>query len=113
MLVSVLNGDADHLPDIGADFTVRANGEPLEIALAEDALQWALPTLLPTRTCTVRLRTYAGRYPLASRSPLARFPCPEPTVQAHTALAGISGGQRTLQALPQATFAQFFGAAMS
>ena len=48
MLVSVLNSDADHLPDIGADFTVRANGEPLEIALAEDALQWALPTLLDT-----------------------------------------------------------------
>ena len=61
----------------------------------------------------VRLRTPAGRYPLASRSPLARFPCLEPTVQAHTALAGISGGQRTLQALPQATFSQVFGAAVS
>ena len=72
------------------------------------------PYYLPAFTeIPVRLRTHAGRYPPASRSPLARFPCPEPTVQAHTALAGISGGQRTLQALPQATFAQLFGAAMS
>ena len=43
------------LPDIGADFTVRANGEPLEIALAEDALQWAFPTLLDTEVFPVFL----------------------------------------------------------
>ncbi len=55
MLVSVLHSDANHLPHIGADFTVSAKGEPLEITLAENALQRALRIPLGTEVFPVLL----------------------------------------------------------
>ena len=78
-------------------FVQTREGYPRPVVRVLLLLQYCTRTVLPPLPTTVRgftevpvrLRTIAGRYPLASRSPPARVPRPEPTVRAHTALAGI------------------------